>query len=376
MAKRGSGEGSIYKRSDGRWAGVVDLGWLDGKRNRKSMYAKTRKEVQEKLNTALTSHQQGLPLPSDQLTVGQYLLAWLEHSAKPQVRLSTLESYEEIVRLHLEPNLGKVRLSKLTPMHVTKLINTKLSRGLSHRRVQYIHAVLRRSLTIAVNWDYVSRNVAKLADSPSTRQKEVVPLQIQEARRFLQVIQGHRLAALYTLAITIGLRQGEILGLCWSDINLTSGSITIRNSLQKHEGRYCLVEPKSTKSRRTLVLPGLAMEAIKVHKHRQLVERLRMPSEPNEFDLVFTTRAGTPINRHNLTRDFQALLKREGLPRLRFHDLRHRAASLLLAENVQPRDIMEVLGHSQIGLTMNLYSHVMKPALQNAADRMDSLLTG
>jgi len=118
------------------------------------------------------------------------------------------------------------------------------------------------------------------------------------------------------------------------------------------------------------------MEAIKVHKHRQLVERLRMPSEPNEFDLVFTTRAGTPINRHNLTRDFQALLKREGLPRLRFHDLRHTAASLLLAENVQPRDIMEVLGHSQIGLTMNLYSHVMKSALQNAADRMDSLLTG
>ena len=174
----------------------------------------------------------------------------------------------------------------------------------------------------------------------------------------------------------MGLRQGEILGLCWSDINLTSGSITIRNSLQKHEGRYSLVEPKSTKSRRTLVLPGLAIEAIRGHKRRQLVERLRMPGAPNEFDLVFTTRAGTPINRHNLTRDFQALLRREDLPKLRFHDLRHTAASLLLAQNVQPRDIMEVLGHSQIGLTMNLYSHVMKPAMQNAADRMDSILAG
>ena len=118
------------------------------------------------------------------------------------------------------------------------------------------------------------------------------------------------------------------------------------------------------------------MEAIRVHKRRQLVERLPMPGEPNELDLVFTTRAGTPINRHNLTRDFQALLRREDLPKLRFHDLRHTAASLLLAQNVQPRDIMEVLGHSQIGLTMNLYSHVMKPALQNAADRMDSILAG
>ncbi|MBU16258.1 MAG: hypothetical protein CL725_00975, partial [Chloroflexi bacterium] len=126
------------------------------------------------------------------------------------------------------------------------------------------------------------------------------------------VIRGDRLAALYTLAITTGLRQGEILGLCWSDINLASGSITIRNSLQKHDGRYSLVEPKSTKSRRTLVLPGLAMEAIRVHKRRQLVERLPMPGEPNELDLVFTTRAGTPINRHNLTRDFQALLKEKG----------------------------------------------------------------
>ena len=159
----------------------------------------------------------------------RHVLTWLEHSAKPKVRLSTLESYEEIVRLHLEPDLGKVRLSKLTPMHVTKLINTKLSRGLSPRRVQYIHAVLRRSLTIAVKLDYVSRNVAKLVDSPNTRQKEVVPLQIQEAKRFIQVIHGDRYAALYTLAITTGLRQGEILGLSWSDIDLESGSITIRN---------------------------------------------------------------------------------------------------------------------------------------------------
>ena len=376
MAKRGSGEGSIYKRSDGRWTAVVDLGWLDGKRNRKSMYAKTRKEVQEKLNKALSSHQEGQPLPSDRLTVGQFLSSWLEQSVKPKARLSTLESYKEIVRLHLEPNLGKVGLSKLTPMHVTKLVNTKLSRGLSPRRVQYIHAVLRRSLTIAVKWELVSRNVTKLADSLSTRQTEVVPLQIQESRHFLQAVQGDRLEALYTLAITTGLRQGEILGLCWTDINLTSGSITIRNSLQKHGGRYSLVEPKSTKSRRTLVLPELAIVALRAHKRRQLVERLRMTGEPNEFDLVFTTRVGTPINRHNLTRDFQALLRREGLPKIRFHDLRHTAASLLLAENVQPRDIMEVLGHSQIGLTMNLYSHVMKPAMQNAADRMDSILAG
>ena len=166
MGKRGSGEGSIYRRSDGRWVGVVDLGWLDGKRNRRSMYAKTRKEVQEKLNIALTAHRKGLSFQSDRLTVREFLSDWLSESVKPAVRPRTYQSYAELVRLHLEPSLGRIRLSKLTPRDVQKLINSKLNKGLSSRRVQYIHAVLRKALGQAEKWGFVARNVAKLADIP------------------------------------------------------------------------------------------------------------------------------------------------------------------------------------------------------------------
>ncbi|SVD74773.1 uncharacterized protein METZ01_LOCUS427627, partial [marine metagenome] len=175
MAKRGSGEGSIYKRSDGRWAGVVDLGWLDGKRNRKSMYAKTRKEVHEKLNMALDAHRKELSFQSDRLTVREFLSDWLRESVKPKVRPRTYQSYAEIVRIHLEPSLGRIRLSKLTPRDVQKLINSKLNDGLSPRRVQYVHAVLRSALGRAEKWGIIARNVAKLADIPKVEQPEINP---------------------------------------------------------------------------------------------------------------------------------------------------------------------------------------------------------
>ena len=190
------------------------------------------------------------------------------------------------------------------------------------------------------------------------------------------MIQGDRFEALYTTAIGLCLRQGEALGLAWSDVDLDACQIDVRRTLQKFEGEYHLVEPKSARSRRSLALAGVVVEALRVRRSIQVADKLRAGARWHESDLVFTSRHGTPLNRHNVTRDFQALLKRNGLPRQRFHDLRHACASLLLAQNVQPRDLMEILGHSQISLTMNTYSHVMPAALKEAANRMDSILTG
>ena len=222
----------------------------------------------------------------------------------------------------------------------------------------------------------VEWNVAKLVDAPSVIQREIKPFNLDHARIFIQVIKGDRLESLYTLGIAVGLRQAEILGLSWSDLDLQERQITIRTTLQRIEGEYRFLEPKSARSRRTLVLPEIAIDALKMHKGQQLASKLKAGERWHESDLVFTTRYGTPINRHNLTRDYKALLKRAGLPELRFHDLRHTAASLFCAQNVQPRDLMEILGHSQISLTMNTYTHVMYPAMQEAASRMDSILTG
>ena len=222
----------------------------------------------------------------------------------------------------------------------------------------------------------VEWNVAKLVDAPSVIQREIKPFNLDHARIFIQVIKGDRLESLCTLGIAVGLRQAEILGLSWSDIDLQERQITIRTTLQRIEGEYRFLEPKSARSRRTLVLPEIAIDALNRHRGQQLGAKLKAGERCHSSDLVVTSRNGTPINRHNLTRDYKSLLKRAGLPELRFHDLRHTAASLFCAQNVQPRDLMEILGHSQISLTMNTYTHVMYPAMQEAASRMDSILTG
>jgi len=188
-------------------------------------------------------------------------------------------------------------------------------------------------------------------------------------------MRGHRLEALYTIAITVGLRQGEALGLRWQDVDLDAGSLRVRHSLQRIEGRLQLVEPKTERSRRTVSLPGVVVSALREHRVRQLQERLLAGSRWQESDYVFTSTIGTPLDGVTVTHRFQETLRRLGMPHQRFHDLRHACASLLLAQGVSPRVVMETLGHSQISVTMNVYAHVI-PALQrDAADRMDALLT-
>jgi integrase len=250
----------------------------------------------------------------------------------------------------------------------------KLAAGLSPRTVQYHHAILRRALGQAHRWGLVSRNVAKLVDPPRVRRPEIRPLTPEQARTLLEAARGDRLEALYTVALAVGLRQGEALGLRWDDIDLDRGWLTVRNALQRLGPGWQLVEPKTARCRRTIALPSVVAAALQSHRTRQLQERLWAGARWQENDFVFASRIGTPLDGTNVTRRFQQLLRRSGLPRQRFHDLRHACASLLLAQGVHPRVVMETLGHSQVGLTMNTYSHVI-PALQReAATQMDAVL--
>ena len=376
MGKRGSGEGSIYRRSDGRWVGVVDLGWLDGKRNRRSMYAKTRKEVQEKLNIALTAHRKGLSFQSDRLTVREFLSDWLSESVKPAVRPRTYQSYAELVRLHLEPSLGRIRLSKLTPRDVQKLINSKLNKGLSSRRVQYIHAVLRKALGQAEKWGFVARNVAKLADLPKVEQPEISPFDPDEARLFVKAIEGERLEALYLLAIATGLRQAEILGLSWKDVDFKQSQCSVRKTLQRIDGEFRFVEPKTARSRRILALPEIVITSLRTHKGRQVGEMLAAGDKWESSDLVFTDAYGGPLSDRVVRGRFYRILESVGLRRQRFHDLRHACASLMISQGVPSREVMETLGHSTIAMTLNRYAHIFQEAQRETADKMDKVLTG
>ena len=375
MPKRGSGDGSIYELPDGRWRAALSLGFREGKRIRKVFTAKTRGQVRQQLTRAQRDHSFNLPVAPDRQTVAQFLERWLEGSAKQTLRPRTFVGYQQLVRDHLMPGLGNVSLVRLTPAHVQRFITDKLASDLSPRTVQYIHAVLRRALNQALKWGIIYRNPATLIDSVTVRRAEVQPLLPEQARKFLDAVQGQRHEALYSVALAIGLRQGEALGLQWSDIDLDRGTLTVRHGLQRIAGKLTLVEPKSARSRRTVSLPDIAVEALKIHRTRQHAERIHMGSAwKGAGDYVFTTSVGTPLDPRRLLAHFQRTLALLGIPKHRFHDLRHSTASFLLAQGVNPRTVADILGHSQISLTLDTYSHILPAVMQDATRRMDAIL--
>ena len=374
MARRGRGEGGITKRSDGRWMGQADLGWQDGKRRRKSVYGRTKREVQDKLRETLHREAHGLPPVPEQETVGSFLQRWLDLT-RGKVRRRTLARYEQIVRAHLLPTLERIRLAKLTPQDVAACLRHVEASGSAYR-ARGARDVLRTALNQAVRWELVSRNVAALTDPPRHRARQIQPLTPPQATTLLAAVANDRLEGLITVALGLGLRQGEALGLRWEDVDLEAGELSVRRTLERAGAAPLFGEPKTERSRRTITMPGVAVAALRRHRTRQLEEQLAAGPRWRRSGLVFTTSIGTPMHRAGLHKSFKRILRAAGLPDIRYHDLRHTAATLLLAQGVDPRTIMETLGHSRIGMTMDTYAHVM-PALQRgAAEKMDAILSG
>ncbi len=312
--------------------------------------------------------------PPPPLLLGVFLEDWLTDVVRLSVRPKTFVSYRSVVRLHLVPGLGQHPLVELRPADVQAFLNAKAASGLAPRTVAYLRNVLRQALGHAERTELVGRNVARLALPPRVPRREVHPLSPEEARTFLAAISGDRFEALYLLALGCGLRQGEILGLAWSDLDLDGGTVRVRQALQRVEGRFALVEPKSATSRRIVALPAIVRAGLLAHRERAAQEGPGR-AVPDAFaELVFTTTVGTPIDGISVTRRFQRILKNAGLPHQRFHDLRHACASLLLSQGVPARVVMETLGHSQISLTLNTYSHVIPALGREAAERMDAVL--
>ena len=374
-SRRGHGEGSIYYRKDREcWCAMVDLSVEGSKRKRKAIFGKTRREVADKLKAVLHDQQQGLPVAVERQTLDQFITRWLSEVVAQRTRPKTHQSYSEIARLHIIPTLGKIQLSKLSPQDVQRLMNDKLAEGLSPRTVTYIRAVLRMALAQALKWGMVARNVATLVDPPKTEQAAITVLSPTQARTLLDAARGDRLEALYRVALSLGLRRGEALGLRWQDVDLERGILRVEVALQVMVGvAPALVAPKTVNSRRTLPLPPMLVSALRAHRARQLEERLCAGTRWQDHDLVFSTSIGTPINPPNLVRTFHRLLERAGLPPMRFHDLRHSCATLLAAQGVPARVAMDILGHSDIRVTQNIYTHVFDDAKRQASDAMQRL---
>jgi integrase len=380
MAKRGNGEGSIYQRkSDGKWVGSITL----ENRKRKVFYGDTRKEVQEKMKVALREQQQGTLITARQQSVKEYLEDWLENTHKRSIRPRSHERYEEIVRLHIVPAIGKVPLQKLTPQRVQRFYSDMLNGGYSSVTVNAVHNLLHKALDNAVRWELVAQNVCEKVSPPRKQRHEIRPLTPEQIHQLLDAARGHPQEALFILALATGMRRGELLGLKWQDISFTEGTLQVRRVLNRVPTKmvkalgqsYIEAEPKTEKSRRNIILAEFVLEALRQHRERQGELKRNAGAAWEEHDYVFCTPKGKHLHPGNdVLVPLKKLLQQAGLPDIRFHDLRHSAATMLLSMEVHPKVVQELLGHSQIGMTMDIYSHVLPTMQREAINKLNDAL--
>jgi len=364
MTRRTTG-GSVRKHAtrnlwEARYVGA------DGRRH--SVYRRSEKDAQAALRAALSDADQGIRPVSHQLTVGAFLDDWLEYVVRPSKRPRTSESYAATVRTYIAPAIGRIPLAKLQPEHVSGMLaRLQGQRGpLSDTTTRYVYAVLRIALGRALKQGKVQRNVCTLIDPPSRSRRELRPLGRDQVRVLLDGIRGDRLEALYVAALGTGLRQGELLGLRWQDVDLEAGYLIVRHTLER--GTRSLAEPKTAQSRRTVRLPLTVRQALSEHRARQALVPLS--------GLVFTTERGTALDSRNVTRYLQRHLSRIGLPPQRFHDLRHAFATLALESGADLHEVARGLGHATIRTTADVYGHFTDAMAQHLADRMDKVLAG
>ena len=378
----GNGTGTVYPRKN-RAGKVIGYrgSYFDPTGKRRYVSAKRKGDAEMALRQAMADADRGLVFDADNLKVGEYLDRWLSDSVCDTVKATTFERYEQITRLHLKPALGRVKLKALTPAHVRGLYREKLEAGSSARTVRYVHTTLHKALKQAVMDGLIPRNVTEAVKPPQSSREEMHPLTPEQAKLLLQTAHdtGDRLEALYVLAIHTGLRQGELLGLKWDDVDLDDGSLQVRRTLTITKNGPVFTTPKTTGSRRSVKLTSKAIEALKSHLERQLTEIDRFGSlwSPGDSDgLIFASETGEPLDRRAVTKlKFKPLLKRAGLPEIRFHDLRHTCATLLLTRNVNPKIVSEMLGHSTIAITLDTYSHVLPNMRDQAAAAMEEVLS-
>lgn len=385
-SRRGRGEGSIRERSDGRWEVRLDLGrGPSGKRRRKSAFAETESAAVKLLRRLGGRQVDGQLLTTSTPTVTSFLEDWYATNTDTW-RASTRRGYRRAIDGFLVPAFGMRRLEQLTPAAVQKwLVDQKQAHG-ARRRITLAHAALRSALSEAQRLQLVTINAAALVKVPKPAKRPIRPLTLDQSRLFLAAAGHHRLCALFSVALACGLRLGEATGVRWDDVNLETGEIHIRQQLQRVGKRLVLQDVKTVRSRRTLALPTVCLEALRAHRTTQLEERLKAGKRWIESGLVFTTyrtcragkgerfTVGAPLHPRNVLRALHAILAGANLPRVRFHDLRHSAASLLIAEGVQLAEVSMLLGHSELRVTSDLYSHLQAQTAAKAARHMDALL--
>jgi len=363
--------GHITKRGNS-WSAIVDLPAdpVSGKRRQKRITARTKKEIEAKVAEIIQKSQAGF-IDAGKLTVREFFARWLETTA-PTLRPVTQRRYHDLVRLHIVGGIGNLLLSKLTVADVQRLYGDRLQR-LSPTTVRYIHAVLHHALDDAVKWGLLARNVIDAVEPPKKARNEMHVWNVEQVARVLRAAADDPLEALWRLAIYTGMRRGELLALKWSDLELENAALSIQRSLSRGQtSRLEEGEPKSQSGRRRITLSPSVVESLKRHRIRQLEHRLAAGDVYEDRGYVFANDTGGYLHTNSLYRRFRDLVARAGVPSIRFHDLRHTSATLLLAEGVHGKIVQERLGHANIAMTLDLYSHVTADMQRQAADLLEA----
>ncbi|RIU26188.1 tyrosine-type recombinase/integrase [Mycobacteroides abscessus] len=366
--RRAVGEGTVYRRKDGRWEAAAYLPTATGTRRRIRIYGGTRAEAHSKLTTHLADAKRGIPVPGRSWTIAAYLDYWLGEVAPLKLRPKTLELYESVTRIHLKPLLGHQSLTRLSVPVLQQVLNRYLATGHSIRTVRVTRTVLSAALTRAMREELVTRNVARLVELPSEQPKEVIPWTPQEGARFLSVARNDPRFPAYLLLMLFGLRRGELLGLRWSDVDWDNGQIHIRQQLLQIGGELQVGPVKTRAGQRDLPLIPLARTVLAQHQARTIT------AAHNDWDLVITGDDGRPLWPRNFARMFHRLRERAGLRRIRIHDLRHMTATMLKDLGVPARDAQLILGHAHISTTQQIYQHGDAAAQHQAIDRIGQAL--
>ena len=366
---RGHNQGSVYYWT-ARKCWVAEITTEEGKR--KKFCCKTEAAANRKLKEALRELEQGVLATGPQRKLGEYLVDWLENVHKSKLRLGTYINYKKLIG-YVVAELGDAWLQKLTPEKVQAFYTKKLSSGLSSKVVHEIHGVLHLALKNAVRWGLIARNVCDLVTAPRIVSREMVPLTMEQANALMNHVRGHRLEVLLALAVVTGMRRGELLALRWADIDLKRSKLVVLHSVDFIAGHgYVEGKPKTAAGRRAVSLPAFLLEMLQVHRVQQLEQKSAV-SDWVENDLVFPNHKGSYMHPTHMAESFKKLLEEAGLPPMRFHDLRHSAATILLARGVNIKVVSELLGHSDIVITLRTYGHLL-PSMQG--DAVDSWKDG
>ena len=370
MAKRGNGEGTISKRPDGTWWARVSVGYDDnGKRIRKAFYGKTRKEVQEKLTAAINDVNNDNYIEPSKMTVSQWLDIWLKDYKKNSIKQSSYMRYHTSIESNVKPYIGRLGLKDLRNDTIQKLINDLTKEGLSTSTVTKAYMILNASLQKAVENQLISKNVASHISLPRQEKRSVKVLTIEEQERFVEAVNNARYGDLLILNLATGLRIGELLALTWDDIDFEQEILNVNKTVYRFrdpdasESKYHIEigSPKTKSSNRSVPLLPNMIQMLKNRKENIMKERMTASVKYVDYNLVFCTQKGTPMHYADVVKYFREVIKQIGvdLDGMRIHSLRHTFATRCLENGIELRVVQELLGHSSISMTADLYTHVL-----------------